>query len=71
MTIWMEVDLRNKELPTGRMAPRAKELARLCGLKDLNGVSNCISRAKRTGTRCRFVKVEIEEDENDVRLSGC
>lgn len=64
-TIWMEVDLKNKELPTGRMATKARELSRLCGLKDPKAVSNIVSRAKRKGYRCKYVKVEIEEDDND------
>lgn len=63
MTLWMEVDLKNKELPTGRMATRARDLARICGIEP-KGVSNAISRAKRTGKRCRYVKVVLEE-END------
>lgn len=65
MTIWMEVDLKNKELPTGRMADKPGKLAKLVGLKNPKGVSNAISRAKRTGKRCRYVKVVIEEDEDD------
>lgn len=64
MTIWMEVDLKNKELPTGRMATRARDLARMCGIEP-KGVSNAISRAKRTGKRCRYVKVVIEEEDNE------
>ena len=63
MTLWMEVDLKNKELPTGRMATKARDLARICGIEP-KGVSNAISRAKRNGTRCRYVKVVLEE-END------
>ena len=63
MTLWMEIDLKNKELPTGRMATKARDLARICGIEP-KGVSNAISRAKRNGTRCRYVKVVIEE-END------
>ena len=65
MTIWMEVDLKNKELPTGRMADKHGKLAKMVGLKNPKGVSNAISRAKRNGTRCRYVKVVIEEDEDD------
>lgn len=64
MTLWMEVDLKNKELPTGRMATRARDLARMCGIEP-KGVSNAISRAKRNGTRCRYVKVVIEEEDNE------
>lgn len=65
MTIWMEVDLKNKELPTGRMANKPGKLAKMVGLKNPKGVSNAISRAKRTGKRCRYVKVVIEEDDNE------
>lgn len=65
MTIWMEVDLKNKELPTGRMADKPGKLAKLVGLKNPKGVSNAISRAKRTGGRCRYVKVKIEEEADD------
>lgn len=65
MTIWMEVDLKNKELPTGRMANKPGKLAKLVGLKNPKGVSNAISRAKRTGKRCRYVKVVIEEEDDD------
>ena len=64
MTLWMEVDLKNKELPTGRMATRARDLARMCGIEP-KGVSNAISRAKRTGKRRRYVKVVIEEEDNE------
>ena len=65
MTIWMEVDLKNKELPTGRMADKPGKLAKMVGLKNPKGVSNAISRAKRTGKRCRYVKVVIEGGEDD------
>ena len=65
MTIWMEVDLKNKELPTGRMADKPGKLAKMVGLKNPKGVSNAISRAKRTGGRCRYVKVEIGEDDDE------
>ena len=65
MTIWMEVDLKNKELPTGLMADKPGKLANLVGLKNPKGVSNAISRAKRTGKRCRYVKVVIEEEDNE------
>ena len=64
MTIWMEVDLKNNELPTGRMANKPGKLARMCGIEP-KGVSNAISRAKRTGKRCRYVKVVIEEEDNE------
>lgn len=63
MTIWMEVDLKNKELPI-RVADKARDLARMKGISP-TGVTNAYSRARRTGQRCRYVKVEIEEDDID------
>jgi hypothetical protein len=32
---------------------------------DPKGVSNAYSRAKCRGTKCRYVKVEIEEDDDE------
>jgi hypothetical protein len=63
MTIWMEVDLNNKELPL-RVADRARDLARMKGLNPTS-VTNAYSRARKLGQRCRYVKVEIEEDDNE------
>lgn len=64
MTIYMEVDLKNKELPTGRMSETMAGLSRLCGKKDRN-VASAIAHAQKTGGRCRYVKVEIDEEDED------
>ena len=64
MTIYMEVDLKNKELPTGRMAETATALSRMCGCNDKN-VSSAIHHAKKKGGRCRYVKVEIDEEDEE------
>ena len=64
MTIYMEVDLKNKELPTGRMSETAVGLSRLCGCNDRN-VSVAIAHAKKRGGRCRYVKVEIDEEDEE------
>lgn len=66
MTIWMEVDLKNKELPTGRMAESAAELSRLCGLCP-TAVACAMWRARSHNRKCKYVRVEINEtdDEND------
>lgn len=64
MTIYIEVDLKNKELPTGRMAKTMAELSRLVGRQDRT-VATAIARAKKNGGRCRYVKVEIDEEEED------
>lgn len=61
MTIWMEVDLKNKELPL-RVADKARDLARMKGI-DPRSVSNAYCRAKRLGEKCRYVKVEIDEED--------
>jgi hypothetical protein len=58
----MEVDVKNKELPTGRMATKAKELSRMCGLKP-GSVSTAIYHAKLEGRPCKYVRVEIDDSE--------
>lgn len=64
MIIYMEVDLKNKELPTGRMAKTAAELSRMCGCESHN-VLTAIHHAKKRGGRCRYVKVEIDEEDEE------
>lgn len=61
MTIWMEVDVKNKELPTGRMATTSAELSRMCGI-NVRGVASAIAHAKKTGRKCKYVRVEIDDD---------
>ena len=63
MIIWMEVDLKNKELPL-RVADSVCELAKLCGVK-ADTISNFYCRAKRDGRKCRYVRVEVSADETD------
>lgn len=62
MTLWMEVDLKNKELPTGRMSATAAGLSRMCGLHP-STVAGAIRHAKMSGGRCRYVRVEIDDEE--------
>lgn len=64
MTIYMEVDLKNKELPTGRMHETSFGLSRLCGCNERN-VLTAINHAKKRGGRCRYVKVEIDDEEDE------
>lgn len=64
MTIWMEVDVKNKELPTGRMATRASTLARMCGIHP-SGVTAAMLKAAKQNRPCKYVRVEIEEDDDD------
>ena len=52
--VWMEIDLKNKELPI-KIADSAAELAKMCGTT-VNNVESSASHAKR-GLRKRFIKV--------------
>lgn len=61
--IFMEVDLQNKELPTGRMADSPSELAQICGLAP-RSVSSAIDKARRRGRPCKYVKVIIDDEED-------
>lgn len=58
--IWMSVTKDEFELPLV-VADSAAELARILGLTRC-AVSSCISKARDNGTRCKYVKVEVEDD---------
>lgn len=62
MTLWMEVTMDECELPVA-VASSAEELARKIG-KTTNNIYSAIYKAKVRGYRSRYVKVEVEE-END------
>ena len=62
MTLWMEVTMDEYELPVA-VASSAEELARKIG-KTTNNIYSAIYKAKVRGYRSRYVKVEVEE-END------
>ena len=63
MTLWMEVDVKNKELPTGRMSETAAGLSRMCGLHP-STVAGAIRHARLNGSsKCKYVRVEIDDDE--------
>ena len=57
--IWMLIDLNHDELPI-EVADTARELAQICGVKE-ESIIQSVSRAKRMGIRCRYVKVVDEE----------
>lgn len=59
-TLWMMVDLNDNELPLA-VADSAAELARLAGAREATIRAN-ISNSRRLGYRCRYVKVEVEDD---------
>lgn len=56
--MYMEVDLREKELPTGKWGYTVRELARACG-KTENAVASAMSHAMKQGRRCRYVVVRL------------
>lgn len=55
--VWMEIDLKNKELPL-KVADSSEELAAMCGTTDGN-VRSAASKRKRGDYNGRFVKVWI------------
>lgn len=57
--IWMLIDLNHDELPI-EVADTARELAQICGVKEKTIIQS-VSRAKRMGIRCRYVKVVVDE----------
>lgn len=56
--MYMEVDLREKELPTGKWGYSIRELAKACG-KTENAVASAMSHAMKRGQRCRYVVVRL------------
>ena len=57
--IWMKIDLQNNEEPL-IVAYSRYELAQLCGVKEVT-ISQSMSRAKKNGWRCCYVKVKDED----------
>lgn len=57
--VWMEVDLRNHELPV-KIADSAEELARLCGVKE-STVRTAATKGKYGRSRQKYLKVWIGE----------
>ena len=60
----MKVDLKNDEVPLA-VADTAGILARNCGVKTKT-IYQSMSRAKKHGWRCCWVKLEVEDDENNT-----
>jgi hypothetical protein len=61
MALWMQVTMDEYELPLV-VARSSGELARLVGVSN-STVAALVSNAKRRGCRCRYVKVEVDDDE--------
>lgn len=65
MNIYMAVDLEYYELPYA-VADTAEELAKMCGVTK-NNVHSAISNVKNGRVkRSRYVKVEVEDDVDDI-----
>lgn len=61
--VWLKVTADRYELPVA-VAETGAELARICG-KSENNVYNTINKAKQLGHRCQYIRVEVEEDEDE------
>lgn len=60
MVLFMEVTKDEYELPLA-VAYSVRELAELRGMKE-NTIRNAMHRARINGRKCRFIKVEVEDD---------
>ena len=63
MDIWMQVSADKYEFPL-LIAESQKELAMLCGVQRAT-IASAIGKAKRKGHKCQYVKVEIEEEQDE------
>lgn len=57
MKVWMEVTKDDLELPVA-VAETIEELARITG-KSVNNIKSQISKAKKQGSRARYIRVEV------------
>ena len=58
--IFMLITTDRYELPVA-VADTVKELAFLIGVSE-NNIRSAMSKAKKRGTRCRYVRVVVEEE---------
>ena len=58
--LWMKIDLYNNDEPLA-VADTQRELAELCGIKETS-IRETMSRAKRRGWRCCYIKIEDDEE---------
>lgn len=63
--LWMLVSKDKYELPL-MVCDSVAELARRTGSTQ-NNIYSAISKGKKRGNRCQYVKVTINEEENDDR----
>lgn len=62
--IWMLVSTDRLRLPLA-LFDRAEDLAKYCGTS-VNAVYSAVSHAKERGYTSKYVKVEIEETDDDL-----
>ena len=63
-TIWLKVSRDKYELPEV-VAGSIQELAWRCGVKTTS-IYSSISHYKKEGWRPKYVKVDVEEDDNEL-----
>ena len=63
MTLWLYVSDDKYELPLA-VADSACNLAKKLGIKT-NTIQAAMSRAKRFGYKCRYIKVVVDESEEE------
>ena len=59
--IWMKIDLHDEEAPPIAIADTAGQLAIKLGVK-ATSIYETVSRAKRKGHRCCYIKMEDDEE---------
>ncbi len=60
-SIWMEVDLKDKELPTGNMGDTAEQLAVACGVTS-SAIFRAMAQARKKSRPCKYVRVILTEE---------
>lgn len=58
--LWIAVSRDKYELPLA-VADTIEELAKMCGVK-VHSIRSYISHAKKNGTRCKYIMVEVEDE---------
>ena len=62
MRVYMEISRDIYELPL-IVTETSRELANLCNTT-VDNIHSCMSKAKKNGHRCRFVAVDIDDEED-------
>ena len=65
MYVYMKITKDRYELPVA-IADTGEELAKICGVS-INNVYNTIRKARLTGSRCQYVRVDVEDDNANTK----